>query len=254
MQNTIIGFYHEYDKYGCFSNWYKAPFKNGRWEFNSVEQYMMWHKAILFRAYELSDKIMESDDPAEIKKLGRSKIKGFDSVLWDKVSYQIVKRGVRAKLEQNPDLLEELLSTEDLVLAECSKNDKKWGIGIDINDEERFDTGKWTGQNLLGRILMEVRDELRRAKEKGVLGYVDASDIEFPHWRRKPGDVKCIPKYFNAIHAYTDTLIGDHERRCFYSCPFTEWDLAMRVNMGGGLPCIGFYEMKQDIFDIYRYS
>lgn len=26
--SNIIGFYHEYEEYGCFSNWYLASFEN----------------------------------------------------------------------------------------------------------------------------------------------------------------------------------------------------------------------------------
>ena len=54
-----------------------------------------------------------------------------------------------------------LLGTGDAILAECSPTDKKWGIGIDIKDPSRMDISKWDGKNMLGRILMEVRDELR---------------------------------------------------------------------------------------------
>ena len=61
------------------------------------------------------------------------------------------------------------------------------------------------------------------------------------------------PQYHRAIKAYTDTLIGDYERDCFfYSGTLSEWEEAMRTNMGGGLPVIGFYEMKQEIYDIVR--
>ncbi|MCI6868738.1 MAG: NADAR family protein [Lachnospiraceae bacterium] len=254
MGNSIICFYHEYEEYGCFSNWYKAYFEYVGRRFSSVEQYMMYHKALMFREYELSEQIANTDNPALIKKLGRSYMKSFNSDLWDKTSKQIVKRAIRAKFEQNPELLDVLLGTEELVLTECSKNDKKWGNGVAIDDEDRFCTSKWTGKNLLGRILMEVRDELRRAKAKGTLGYVDAHDLEFPHWNMMPGDLKCVPKFYDVIHAYSDTLLGDYERKCFYECPFSGWDLAMRVNMGGGLPAIGFYEMKQDIYDTIRFS
>lgn len=179
MQKNIICFYHEYEEYGCFSNWYKAEFEYARRIFSSVEQYMMYHKVLLFREYDLAEKILSTDAPAIIKRLGQSKIEGFDSALWDKVSKQIVKRGIRAKFEQNEGLLEILLNTRDFVLAEASANDKKWGIGVAVDNEDRYDTSKWSGKNLLGRILMEVRDELRTAKNKGSLGYIDAHDEEF---------------------------------------------------------------------------
>ncbi len=115
--NHIICFYHEYEEYGCFSNWYQAGFENARRKFSSVEQYMMYQKDILFREYRLAEKILATDDPAKIKKLGRSYMEYFDSDMWDKISKQVVKRGVRAKFEQNEELLEVLLATGDAVLA-----------------------------------------------------------------------------------------------------------------------------------------
>ena len=47
-------------------------------------------------------------------------------------------------------------------MAECSPYDKKWGIGIDIGNPDRLNIAKWKGQNLLGKILMDVREELRQ--------------------------------------------------------------------------------------------
>ena len=40
---NIIGFYHEYDEYGYFSNWYHADFEYAGKRFSSVEQFMMYH-------------------------------------------------------------------------------------------------------------------------------------------------------------------------------------------------------------------
>ncbi len=103
-KKDIICFYHEYEEYGCFSNWYSATFEYAGKVYNSVEQYMMYQKVILFREFELADEIMTSNKPSEIKKLGRSKMRYFDSELWDKISYTIVKRGIRAKFQQNQDI------------------------------------------------------------------------------------------------------------------------------------------------------
>lgn len=86
----IIGFYHEYDAYGCFSNWYRAEFEYAGKRFSSVEQYMMYHKVIMFRQYELAMKILASDDPAVVKKLGRTRFAQFDAYVWDRTSYAIV--------------------------------------------------------------------------------------------------------------------------------------------------------------------
>ena len=68
--------------------------------------------------------------------------------------------GLRCKFHQNPKLLD----TQDKTLAEASKNDKVWGIGMAMSDPNAFDKEKWQGKNQLGNLLMKVRDEISRGK------------------------------------------------------------------------------------------
>lgn len=253
----VIGFYHENEKYGCFSNWYHAEFDYAGRHYLNVEQYMMYHKVWMFKQYDLADKIMRSTDPAECKKLGRTKFAEFDGKVWDKICYTIVKRGVKAKFIQNPDFLQELLSTGTALLAECSLRDEKWGIGIDIDDPDHQDVSKWHGENLLGRILMEVREEIKQ--EMAFLGhgpqYKDYSEeMPIPEWNMTAGELKRIPQYYKAIHAYSDTLKLPHQQMnsFYYGATLQEWEMAMRTNMGGGLPIAGFYEMKQEVYEIAK--
>ena len=46
------------------------------------------------------------------------------------------------------------------MIAECAVKDRIWGIGLSMRDEERFYVDKWRGQNLLGKIIMQVRAEI----------------------------------------------------------------------------------------------
>lgn len=251
----FIGFWHEYDEYGCLSNWYNADFEYAGKHFASVEQFMMYHKLMTFRQYDLADQVMKTRDPAEAKKIGRTHFDSFDDKLWTRISSTIVKRGARAKFVQNPDLMEELLSTGNAVLAECSPYDKVWGIGLAPDDERVYDTRKWDGKNKLGRILMILREEFRNwnaDETKGKLEYIEAYDLpEIPEWKMNTGMLKMMPQYHDAIDAYSATLKG-LEIDAFYQTTFTELEFDMRTNMGGGMPVIGFYEMKQDIYDIAR--
>jgi len=254
-KTDFIGFWHEYDEYGSLSNWYRASFKYAGKQFASVEQFMMYHKLMTFRQYDLADQVMKTDDPAEAKKIGRTHFDNFDDKLWTRISSTIVKRGVRAKFVQNPDLMRELLSTGNAVLAECSPYDKVWGIGLAPDDERVYDTRKWDGKNKLGRILMTLREEFRNwdsDASKGKFEYIDAYDLpEIPEWKMNTGMLKMMPQYHDAIDAYSATLKGS-EVDFFYQITFADLELAMRTNMGGGMPVIGFYEMKQDIYDIAR--
>lgn len=257
IEPIMIGFFHANEEYGCFSNWYPAEFDYAGRHFANAEQFMMYHKVLMFRKYDLADQIMGTSDPAKCKKIAGQKFPEFNSELWEKTCQTIVKRGVKAKFLQNDDILKILLNTGNALLAECSPYDKKWGIGIDINDPDRCVIAKWKGRNLLGRILMEVREELRQeilVAPNGRLEYIDALYRDpIREWGMTAGELKRRPQFYNAIHAYSDTLRNYHEREIFYNdFSLFEWEVAMQENMGGGLPVIGFYEMKQDVYDTAR--
>lgn len=250
----MIGFFHEYEEYGCFSNWYPAEFDYVR-HFTSSEQFMMYHKVLMFRKYDLADQILQTSDPAECKKIAGQKFPEFNADIWEKTCYTIVKRGVKAKFAQNEKIRETLLGTGNELLAECSPYDRKWGIGIDINDPDRNNVSKWKGNNLLGRILMEVREELWEEislSPGGRITPIDTGALDpIPEWNMLAGELQRIPQFYNAIHAFSDTLQDQHIRNCFlYEYSLQDWDTAMNVNMGGGLTIIGFYEMKQEVYEI----
>ena len=141
----------------------------------------------------------------------------------------------------------------DLIVAA----DRKWGIGIDIHDPDRLIVSKWRGKNLLGRILMEVREELREEialSPGGRIRWFNAMPLEpIAEWNMTAGELQRIPQFHNAIHAFSDTLQDQHVHDCFlYDYSLQDWDIAMQTNMGGGLTIIGFYEMKQEVYDIAR--
>ena len=252
----MIGFFHENEEYGCFSNWYPAEFDYVR-HFTSSEQFMMYHKVLMFGKYDLAEQIMETSDPAVCKKLAGQKFPEFNADIWEKTCYTIVKRGVKAKFAQNEGIRRTLLGTGKELLAECSPYDRKWGIGIDITDPDRFIVSKWKGQNLLGRILMEVREELWEEiilSPGGQIKSINARSLgPIPEWYMLAGELQRIPQYHNAICAFSDTLQDQHIHDCFlYDYSLQDWDIAMQVNMGGGLTINGFYEMKQEVYDIAR--
>jgi ribA/ribD-fused uncharacterized protein len=73
----------------------------------------------------------------------------------------VIREGNYQKFRQHPDLKAFLLGTGDKVLVEASPFDPVWGIGLDERDRASGDPKEWPGLNLLGFILMQVREELR---------------------------------------------------------------------------------------------
>ena len=157
----VIGFHKPDEENGYLSNWYPSRFTVDGKEFSSMEQYMMYRKAVLFRDTNIAEQIMATDDVSEIKQLGRL-VSGYNDHVWSGVRQIVVYEGLKAKFSQNEELKEKLLATKDAVLAECAVRDRIWGIGLSMTDPDRNDFGKWNGQNLLGYALMMVRERLNR--------------------------------------------------------------------------------------------
>ena len=71
-----------------------------------------------------------------------------------------VTEGNLAKFEQNDDLNKFLQSTGNSILVEAAGRDVIWGIGLGASNPKAQDPNTWRGQNLLGFVLTEVREQL----------------------------------------------------------------------------------------------
>ncbi len=160
--HEAVCFHLPTEPYGFLSNWYPSPFELDGIRFSSAEQYIMYQKCMIFGDEESAKKILNTEDTREQQTLGRD-ASGYVSKVWAGVRQLVALRGLMAKFEQNEDLREKLLATGDAVLVECARTDKIWACGIRLDDERRFDAESWSGENILGFALMEVR---RRLTEK----------------------------------------------------------------------------------------
>ena len=146
---------------GVFSQWFYAPFVIEGIQYETAEQYMMAKKALLFKDYENYILIMNEGDPQRCKALGKQ-VRNFDAATWDRYKEEIVYNGNYAKFDQNMKARKHyLFNTGDTILAEASPFDTVWGIGLAATDPDATNPAKWKGENLLGKILMRVRSELR---------------------------------------------------------------------------------------------
>ena len=157
---NIRCFHNPDEENGYLSNWYVSEFKIDSIKFSSMEQYMMYKKAIVFNDTKIAKEILETTDVSKIKALGR-KVSNYDDTYWNGVRQIIIYKGLLEKFSQNKDLKKRLLNTGNDILAECAVQDKIWGIGLSMKDVNRWYMEKWRGENLLGFALMMVREELR---------------------------------------------------------------------------------------------
>ena len=180
-----------------FSNFHPSRFIYKEFTFISNEQFMMFSKAKVFKDEEIANQIISLNNQQiikefldnkinrediinnqeladqwnklmiKIKSLGR-KVKNYDEAIWNKKRISVVKFGARLKFSQNPDLKQLLLATINTRLVESSPYDKIWGIGLSEEKAKSIPESAWPGQNLLGKVLDEVKAEFKNDLNKNL--------------------------------------------------------------------------------------
>lgn len=153
---------HLYFLRGIFSNFQRCNLVYEGLTFPTTEHAFMWAKAKFFSDKNAMLKILKTDDPLEAKNIGRE-VKGYNDDQWNAVRYQFMLDINKIKYQLNPGLAKELLKTGTKTLVEANPRDTIWAVGLHAHSREILDSSKWKGLNLLGKLLMEIRDELRSA-------------------------------------------------------------------------------------------
>lgn len=133
-------------------NFWRSPIQGshhtfGPWRAPTVEHPLQAWKATSRRDFFY---VLSAVGPGIAKERGRSIQMRPD---WDEIKYNVACYLLGLKFSQNPDLRDYLLGTGDQDIFEDSPTDFIWGV----RDAQRG----YTGQNLLGKALMQVRAEIR---------------------------------------------------------------------------------------------
>jgi len=141
-----ILFYRGGDAYGEFSNFSPHPIelKGRRWP--TAEHYFQAQK---FAGTEHEEAIRKLNSPMIAARMGRSRALPLRGD-WEAVKDDVMREALRAKFTQHPGLKALLLSTGSAELVEHTRNDHYWADG-----------GDGSGKNRLGKLLMELREELK---------------------------------------------------------------------------------------------
>jgi len=156
-------FWGEKNTDGFMSNFYPCVFSENNYTYNCSEQYFMKKKQELFDPTneQLANAIMNTTDPKEIKKYGRA-VKNYNESVWNTHRITVMFNANKLKFSSNSHLREQLIATGNKILVEASPYDNIWGIGLAKKDAITLLPTKWPGQNLLGKVLMKVRDEFTK--------------------------------------------------------------------------------------------
>ena len=135
---SVIGFHNPDESYGFLSNWYLSDFTVDGIKFSSMEQYMMYQKAVVFKDKDIASQILKTNDVARIKDFGRQ-VSNYNDSVWNGMRQIVIYKGLLEKFRQNEKLKKALLDTGDDILAECAVSDKIWGIGLSMKDSNKND-------------------------------------------------------------------------------------------------------------------
>jgi len=135
-------------KYFFLSNFFPCDISHRDKTFQNVEQCFQYEKAIIFHDEYTTNKILAAPNPTDAKKLGKT-IKNFNITLWNNIRKDEMFSILTNKFN-NPILAEQLRQTDNAELIEGNTwGDTYWG------------KYNGTGQNILGKLLMEIRSAIK---------------------------------------------------------------------------------------------
>lgn len=151
-----IRFYRANDKpFGVFSNLYRRAIE---FEGDSYPTAEHAYQAGKPRKKEVRDWLMAAPSPALLAMAAHGLYYWDVTPGWSTSKFMRMKNVLRAKFQQHADLRALLLQTEDARLIESATVDnavnRLWGEVDGV------------GQNMLGKLLMEVRDEIRSSEAR----------------------------------------------------------------------------------------
>lgn len=151
METDEIRFYRANERpYGAFSNLFRREIEFEGDRFITSEHAYQAGKA---RKPEVKAWLMAAPSPALLAMAAHGLYYWDITPGWSKIKFDRMRRVLRAKFSQHADLRELLLSTGESRLVESATEDnpvnRLWG---EVNG---------VGENMLGVMLMELRQELR---------------------------------------------------------------------------------------------
>ena len=150
-----IGFF---GKSSFMSNFHDSSFEENGTVYKTVEHYYQYKTATYFKDDTTANRILLAKSPLQAKALSHQ-IKDYDAELWKPVACHTMQKAVLMKFQQNPRLADKLKQTTGIIV-EANPKDQVFSCGLSLKHPGREDETKWTGENILGQILCQVRDTL----------------------------------------------------------------------------------------------
>jgi ribA/ribD-fused uncharacterized protein len=135
--------------------------------YNSAQQALYAEIAKSFNDQDNLNKIMLAESPDEID-YSLDDVPGDGDVnepKWNDLTKQLIYDINITKFNQYPELANRLLETKNAQLGAYVPDDTLIGIGISLDNVQSKNPINWTGQNILGKALMDIREKIRSDRE-----------------------------------------------------------------------------------------
>jgi len=106
-----------------------------------------------------------------------------NKVKWNAEMKRLIADINHLKFTQYPELALRLLQTQESKLGAYLPDDTLLGIGISIDSVQSQNPINWTGQNLLGQTLMDIRRHLREQEQAKQAPAAPAAPVPKPKLR-----------------------------------------------------------------------
>lgn len=146
--------------YGWLGNMSPYPIKFGEHTYLTTEALF---QALRFSDQEIQKQIREQKSPMAAKLVAKGRVEDMVIEQLSEKDVANMKMCVRLKLEQHPQLKEELLNTNKRLIVEDVTN--RGNKGSNLFWGAMLVDGEWDGKNVLGNIWMEMREELAKSKK-----------------------------------------------------------------------------------------
>ena len=166
----MIAFRKVSEPHGWFGNMSPHPVEYGGLEWRTTEALF---QAMRFEDYSIREEIRAEKSPMSAKMVAKKHADSLTVVPRSDDDLRNMRLVLRLKVDQHPALMKALLDTgdEEIVEDTTKRRDEYWGA--------RLVDGKWVGENVLGKMWMELRAKVR--EERSEDAPYDPADDDTPH-------------------------------------------------------------------------
>lgn len=141
-------------RFSRLSNLHPCHFEMDGKQWSSIEQILQHGKAVRAGQVEVASRILWTDDPVDIMYIGKAV---NNPTGWNEAAKAILKTSLAKKFAIPQFKL--ALQKTGKVIGEGTR-DKVYGIGFTPSANEAHEPSKWTGENLMGTLLMDLKRTL----------------------------------------------------------------------------------------------